>query len=55
MTNLIKLLVNKFLNTKQCPAGLSPRIIPLNFYENPGDGGEYQPTNKNPHQKNQCP
>ena len=30
--NLKKLIGKKFLNTKQCPAGLSPRIIPLNLY-----------------------
>ena len=35
MTNLKKFIGNKwnkFLNAKQCPALLSPRIIPLNFY-----------------------
>ena len=32
MTNLKKLIGNKSLNTKQCPAGLSPRTIPLNLY-----------------------
>ena len=46
-TNLIKLIGNKFLNTKQCPAGLCPRIISLNFYGNPGNGGEYQLNAKN--------
>ena len=35
MTNLKKLIVNKSLNTKQCPAGLSSRIIPLNLYGKP--------------------
>ena len=28
MTYLKELIETKFLNTKQCPAGLSPRIIP---------------------------
>ena len=28
MTNLKKLIETKLRNTKQCPAGLSPRIIP---------------------------
>ena len=35
MTNLKKLIGNERLNTKQCPAGLSPRIIPLNLYGKP--------------------
>ena len=47
MTNLKKLIGNKSLNTKQCPAGLSPRIIPLHLLGNPGGLGEYQPTGKN--------
>ena len=32
MTNLKKFIWNKSLNTKQCPAGLSPRILSLNLY-----------------------
>ena len=47
MTNLKKLIENKSSSTKQCPARLSLRIIPLNLYEIPGDWGEYQPTYKN--------
>ena len=35
MTNLKNLIGNKSLNTKQCPAGLCPRIIPLNLYWKP--------------------
>ena len=35
MTNLKKLTGNKSINTKQCPAGLSPRITALNFYGKP--------------------
>ena len=35
MINLKKLIRNISLNTKQCPAGLSPRIIPLNSYGKP--------------------
>ena len=32
MANLKKLIGNKYLNRKQCPAGLSPRIISLHLY-----------------------
>ena len=32
MTNLKNLIGNKSLNTKQCPAGLSLRVIPLNLH-----------------------
>ena len=35
MINLKKLIGNKSLNTKQCPAELSSRIIPLNLYGKP--------------------
>ena len=36
LSNLKKLIGNKSLNTKkQCPAGLSSRIIPLNLYGKP--------------------
>ena len=35
MTNLEKLVRSKSLNTKQCPAGLPSRIIPLNLYGKP--------------------
>ena len=47
MTNLKKLIGNKSLNTKQCPAGLSPWIIPLNLYGKPWGWGKYQPTANN--------
>ena len=47
MTKLKKLIGNKSVNTKQCPAGLSPRIIHLNLYGKPWDGEEYWPTAKN--------
>ena len=51
MTNL-----KKPFNTKQCPAGLSPRIIPLNLYGKPFGWGRI-PTNSRkfthfPHQEN---
>ena len=36
MTNLKKLIGNKSPNTKQCPAGLSPRIIPKTLLETLG-------------------
>ena len=32
MTSLKKLIGKKSLNAKQFPAGLSPKIIPLNLY-----------------------
>ena len=47
MTNLKELIANISLNKKQCPAGLSPRIIPLNIYRKPWEWGRYQPTAKN--------
>ena len=39
-TNLKKLIGNKSLNAKQCPAGLSLRIIPLNLYGKPWRWGK---------------
>ena len=46
MINLKKLIENKSLNTKLCPAGLSPRTIPLNLYGKPWGWGKYQQTAK---------
>ena len=40
LTNLKKLISNKSFNTKQCPAGLSPRIIFLNLYRKPRGWGK---------------
>ena len=40
LTNLKKLIGNKSLNTKQYPAALSPRIIPLNLYGKAWGGGK---------------
>ena len=39
MTNLKKLIGNKSFNEKQSPAGLSPRIMPLNLYRKPWEWG----------------
>ena len=51
MTFLKKFVGTKSLNTKQCAAGLSPRIIPhyppKPLMGNPGDGGEFHATAKN--------
>ena len=47
MTNLKKLIGKKSLNTKQCPAGLSLWIIPLNLYWKPWGWGKYLPTANN--------
>ena len=56
MTNLKKLIGNKFLNTKQCPTGFSPRIIPLNLYGKPCRWGRIPANNQKfthfLHQKN---
>ena len=55
MTNLKKLIRNKHLTTKQCPAGLSPRIIPLNPYGKPWTQGRIPAKSQKftnfPHQK----
>ena len=56
MTNLKELIGSKSLYTKQCPARLSPRIIPLNFCEKPWGWGRIPAGNQKcthfPHQKN---
>ena len=55
MTNLKKLIGNKSLNTKQYPAGLSHRIIPLNRYGKPWEWGRIPANSQKfthfPHQK----
>ena len=48
MTNLKKLIVNKSLNTKQCPAGLSSRIISLNLYGKPCEQGRISANSQQP-------
>ena len=56
MTNLKKLIGNERLNTKQCPAGLSPKIIPLKLYGKPWGWGRVPANSQKfthfPHQKN---
>ena len=55
-TDLIKLIGNKSLNTKQCPAVLCTRIISLNLYGKPWEWGRIpakcQELNHFLHQKN---
>ena len=46
ITNLKNFIENKSLNTKQYPAGLSPRIIPLNPYGKPWGWGKIPANNQ---------